>query len=244
MTPGVFVGIPCVDWMWTKAALAQRHLLLPPGSRVEFPEGATTLVHKRNFLAESFLEDERLSHILMLDSDMIPPRNTVRRLLAHNLPIVGALYFQRISPFCPCAGWFPVPGQPRRFLTETGGREPLQQVDWIGTGCLLISRDVLLKVPKPWFEWIEPGVGEDTWFCKQATKAGIPIHVDTGLCVGHVGVMGIGLDFVTEWREMAAAREQHAAAQQVSPGRDHRAVVQQVSAVTSTGELTPSGPRT
>jgi hypothetical protein len=202
----VMVGIPCVDWMWTAAAIAQRDLMVPQGSTFEYPEGATTLVHKRNLLAEAFIQREGFSHILMLDSDMVPPADALLRLLAHGLPIVGALCFQRITPFSACAGWFAVPNQPRRFLTEAGGPQPLHRVDWIGTGCLLIEREALLQVPKPWFDWLKPGQGEDTWFSIQATKAKIPIHCDTGFSVGHIGVTSVDLQHVMAWQRTAEAR--------------------------------------
>ena len=92
---------------------------------------------------------------------------------------------------------------------EFGAPTPVERVDWIGTGCLLIRREALLKVPRPWFDHPagEPGCDEDVYFCRRAAKAGISIHCDTGLCVGHVGVTSVDLEHVMAWEQTAGGRQ-------------------------------------
>jgi hypothetical protein len=210
--PAVLVAIPCVDWMWTAPVMALLRLRLPHGSQVMHSEGGATLVRKRNALAQAFIEDERFGALLFLDSDMVPPPATVERLLAHDLPIVGALCFTRVSPYAVCAG-HELPGGRLRTLTDLGGRDPVQRVDWHGTGCLLIRREALLKVPRPWFEWGPTlGTGEDQYFSRRAVKAGISVHCDTSLCVGHIGITSVDLAHVAAWQETAEGRAEITAA--------------------------------
>jgi hypothetical protein len=208
-TPKVMTAIPAQEWCWTSSVGALCRLETPDGSQVMWATSPSAIAAKRNGLANAFLKDERFSHICFLDSDMLPAPDTVMRLLAHRLPIVGALCFTRNPPFAACAG-HDLPGGTRtRWLNEFGGPEPVKQVSWCGTGCLLISRDALLKVPRPWFDHApgRPGISEDTYFCRKATKAGVGVYCDTSLCVGHVGITSIDLEHVLAWQNTAQAQQ-------------------------------------
>ena len=217
--PPVLVGIPAVSWVYTEHVIAMMQLRLPEGSAVVYSRGGCTIADKRLRLAQMVAQDDHFGALLCLDSDMLPTPGTLVRLLSHNLPIVCPLMFQRLPPYRACAGWCDPDGRNPRFVSEFGGPEPVQRVDQVGTGCLLIRRDALVQVPKPWFDapsFARPGCGEDTWFCLQAAKAGIPIHVDTSFCVGHLGVTSIDLDHVMAWQETAEARQRVAQAVQVN----------------------------
>jgi hypothetical protein len=72
------------------------------------------------------------------------------------------------------------------------------QVSATGTGFLLMHRGALEKVRRhagdtaaPWFRESPVGaplslMGEDMTFCLRAGAAGIPVHVHTGVQVGHM----------------------------------------------------------
>jgi GT2 family glycosyltransferase len=78
------------------------------------------------------------------------------------------------------------------------------EVSATGAACLLMHRDALEKVRKtsndaaaPWFRELPIGaplalMGEDMTFCLRAAAAGIPVHVATGVQVGHMkpGMLG------------------------------------------------------
>lgn len=121
----------------------------------------------------------KASHVLFLDSDMVFPADTLIRLLAHDLPIVGATYCSRR----------PRPDIGKRTLVHLGpqladalhGPVPVESLPM---GCTLIRADVFEKVPQPWFRFdYHDGqiIGEDVGFCRAATTAGIPIHMDADL---------------------------------------------------------------
>jgi hypothetical protein len=42
-----------------------------------------------------------VSTILMVHDNVIPPADGLMRLLAHQVPIIGGLYFQRLAPHRP-----------------------------------------------------------------------------------------------------------------------------------------------
>lgn len=135
----------------------------------------------------------------MLDSDVIPPRDAVPRLMAHRKPIISGMYCRRSPPH----------GVP--VMIKNGGWHtnfPLgsvQEVDLVGAGCLLIHRSVLERMPpidpqfgKHWFSWrvdrasvLPPGeaLSEDFSFCVHARRTlGIPTLVDTSIKCKHVGL--------------------------------------------------------
>jgi hypothetical protein len=178
LPPGL-IAVPAVDWMWTKSATALVAIAgggLPPGSGISFNGGCSVIARSRNILVERFLEQKQLEWLLFLDSDMVPPIDVVPRLLAHGVDVVGALCFARQAPFWPAF----------RALTPESPGLGLQVVQWVGTGCLLVSRRALEAVPAPQFEHPEPGVGEDVLFCEKLSRRGFRIHVDMSTEVGHM----------------------------------------------------------
>lgn len=138
----------------------------------------------RNDITRTALDDARVSHLFWLDDDMAVPGNVIRRLLAHQLPVVGASYARRRPPFAPTA--LKRVGEP---LTPATG---LEAVHAIGFGCVLVERGVFERLPFPWFQvpWQE-GEGqwtEDVYFCERAAEHGIQATVDHDLSyeVGHL----------------------------------------------------------
>lgn len=128
-------------------------------------------------------------------------------------PIVGALVYsfnvdqaQKTRPTI----WTWTDDGPQRWSTCPRHRMlgPEHGVHGTGTGCLLIHRSVLETVQKsenpaggtwgdtawPWFrygDWINPDgnpdvFGEDLTFMARVGAAGIPVHVNTDVVVGHI----------------------------------------------------------
>jgi len=164
-----------------------------------------TYVHTaRQELAERAFQRD-VSHILWLDSDMRFPKDTLLRLLAHDLPIVGVNYSTRGVP----AEFVAIKrtsvdhddgGARLKTLDSSAG---LEEVEALGFGCVLMRTDILANIGEPpwfFFEWLpntaHRQVGEDVYFCRKARKAGWKIYVDHDLSkeVRHVGSFEYRLD--------------------------------------------------
>jgi hypothetical protein len=117
------------------------------------------------------------THILMIDSDMRFPPDTLERLLARQVDIVGANYVPRGGQ-----------GTTARYAdgsyVPSNTRVGLEPVHVVGCGVVLISAAVFRALEAPWFPtpWDEDQfVSEDVYFCARAAKAGFQAYVDHDL---------------------------------------------------------------
>lgn len=126
--------------------------------------------------------------LLWLDSDMRFPKDALVRLMAHGKSIVGANYTTRQPPFVPSAQY-----ETAHVFTDADAHG-LVAVDRMGFGCLLVARDVVMQMARPWFAFgyarTDDGyVGEDYYWFQKATAAGHTAWIDHDLSrqVFHLG---------------------------------------------------------
>lgn len=107
------------------------------------------IMNARNLIcARSFQHHPELTHLLMVDSDVmgLRPRH-IQRMAAHNVPIVSALvtkYDPPFNPACESEDGF------EAVYAEMEKDEPgIVERRWTGTGCILIRRDVLERMVIP-----------------------------------------------------------------------------------------------
>lgn len=201
------LGIPhtgTFDWAAVASLLT---LQLPQDTLVEM-HGYSLVYEARERLCEKMMENG-LDWLLMVDSDMVIPTDTIMRLLAHDKPVVAGLAFKRSAPY-QCAAYDTIaPAQDGtwnlRALREWP--EALVQVAGVGTACMLIRREALTAIPQPWFFPVQH-LGEDLAFCVRAREAGIPIHVDTTVKTRHLTTIGVSEEHYRYHRERKAVEEQ------------------------------------
>jgi hypothetical protein len=158
------------------------------------------------------------THFLWLDADHTFPEDTIHRLLAHNLPIVGANYSRRCIPTAPTAALLDGKGlcYTTRAKAEAG---ELEQVAHIGFGVCLIDARVLDALQLhaeavgadsylPLFHMeVKPNgggiIGEDTYFFRKCRDAGMQVFVDHALSweVGHLSDVVMTSGMAVQQRE-------------------------------------------
>ena len=122
-----------------------------------------------------------VDYILFIAPDIAPRPHTLKKLLEHDLPIVGALYPRSMTPFN-------VKGR-----AKDGGdlhpTERLQEMDAMPMGLVLVRMDVFAQMKRPYFR---QGVIEEkpeleqqagivpSWvlFCSAARAAGFLVQAD------------------------------------------------------------------
>lgn len=136
--------------------------------------------------------------ILFVDSDSVPPYDTLERLLAWNVEVVGAVVCERFPPWKVCAVKSMDP--PARWMLADLPRQGLIPVPALGTGCLLVRRAVFDQLAPPWFQCgqiISDMMLEDSHFCLRVKRElGIQPFLDASVRCGHVfeGVVWPGRD--------------------------------------------------
>jgi hypothetical protein len=163
------------------------------------------LSKNREEAVEHMLQSGR-THILFIDSDMVFPRDTLRRLMSHDLPFVAANCTSREFPPNPTALDF----NGKRVISK--GKTGLEVVRQVGLAVALIRRDALMKLPAPrflmdWIPQVKGYCGEDVYFSQLLNVEGFQVVIDHDLSneVGHVGwtIFGqnqVGCDPPPDWR--------------------------------------------
>lgn len=140
----------------------------------------------RNGMVERLLNDEKATHLLMLDSDVIPPRNVVDLLLECDSLLAAA-----IVPIYMQGKIVTNIIKDEHFMEEW----PLDKgpfiVKGVGTGCVLLHRDAFNRIKWPWFKHSEgkkdtTQIGEDIYFSIEANKVGLRYKVHPKAICGHI----------------------------------------------------------
>ena len=152
--------------------------------------GVYGVAQARNRLVTKAIEGG-YDKLLMIDSDMIVPEDTIKLLLDPEEPIViGCARYKNDSLRSPIFRtttddegetswkWDDIPGG--RFSFYSGG-----------VACAMIDMGVFESIPRPWFVWEEREdgsyVGEDIGFFEKVRRAGINYVADGRVRCGHIG---------------------------------------------------------
>ncbi len=149
-----------------------------------------------NAIAESFLNAyPRLTHLFLTECDMLLPHDAIVKLLEVDQPVVSGVYFLRKGRGQPClyvkthttkdnpyvhspVSLFPTDAP---FALDPNGHGGCP-----GLGCVLIRREVLEAVPKPWFDLKENYYGSDMYFWTKVRDAGFNVWVDPRVKCGQI----------------------------------------------------------
>ena len=155
----------------------------------------------RNSLTGKFVDDYTADWLLWIDADMGWEHDAVEKLLASADPVKAPI----VSGLCFGATFgqlFPTIYQ----LVDHGGAlttvrvtefddDAMVRCSATGAAFLLIHRSVLTKIRErgfnktfPWFQESELNgqpAGEDITFCLRAGLCDFPVHVNTGVPIGH-----------------------------------------------------------
>jgi len=189
-------------------AVALRLLEIPADQySVVYVSGADVAV-ARNLLAEK--AKDVADYIFFIDDDVLPPANTITKLLSHKKDIACGLYFAKQEPHFPqiftknyiddlskddpVAKWSGRYDSIREYKQDS-----LIEIDACGAGCLLIKAEVFKRLKLPYFWYIpksedKPRKGEDFYFCEKAREAGFKIFCDTSILCKHIGTKYVSKD--------------------------------------------------
>lgn len=145
-------------------------------ARIQFWQGKRAPVwFMRRKMMKNALDDKEITHVLSIDTDVIPDKGYLEGLLSHDLPMVSGVY------------WGADGGAINRLAGKPffiDAKVPVI-LDTFSMGLSLIKREVLEKIeyPKPDYE---DNVDADIEFCRLAKEAGYPAYCDFGVRGTHI----------------------------------------------------------
>ena len=165
------------------------------GAEVNVIRGSL-LDHARNLAVKQFMKGKK-KYFLFIDDDTIPEVKDIQKLMKHNKAVIGGLYNLLITRIDGTLGTKPsaytlIPNHTSldgsvAVIPKTG----LQEVIGMGTGYMMIHRNVFMTMPQPWFEftWVDKEhtafEGEDLGFCRKASELGFKLWCDTDCQAAH-----------------------------------------------------------
>jgi hypothetical protein len=146
-------------------------------------------------IRQKILDDaikQNATHLLFIDSDQIFPMELAAHWLTLDKPVIAANISTKEDLARPTAkrrvGGVFVP----HYSDIT--TEPFTKVARVGTGIMMLKREVFEKLPRPaftpyWNSEIEDYVFEDWKLCEHLEEMDVPILVDNkiSMVIGHVG---------------------------------------------------------
>jgi hypothetical protein len=194
--PRILVGIPLERTISHASLVFHRFMEIALQGPVVLKQDYTRTDLARNRFATKLLESD-YTHLLMLDIDHVHPADIIQRLarwpmMKPEVQVVGGLNFRRSEPYEPCCFFRDEEGG--NVTTPAKWKPGLMKVDYIGTGSILIAREVFEKIEPPWFynvygieaNWDDQWPGEDIGFSEKCHAAGIDMYVDTTTSSPHV----------------------------------------------------------
>lgn len=207
----ICIGIPHTGTFPWQTTMSLIGMILPKGYTAVYHLVGSCLIYDAREKIVEFARSKKCKYILMLDSDMVPPKDMLLKMVKcldekekENVDMVSGTIFKRTPPFQPCfynkleydvENSKPTLESPIEFPDK--GYIPLQGVGL--AGCLIrtsifdkIDKARTGKLKDKYFYPL-PNLGEDLTFCLIANKFG-HILLDLSIDIGHVSAMPITKD--------------------------------------------------
>jgi GT2 family glycosyltransferase len=148
------------------------------------------------------------THFILLDADMIYPPSTIvdlfQLLQVHGADMAGGLCYRGYEPYDPLI-WSPTNEKLLKPFDDYNFGD-IVDAGATGAACLLIKREVFEKLERPWFriqteeKTVDGKIvvirrGEDTFFTRNATKAGFKLLINTAYDIGHLREFAVDRHF-------------------------------------------------
>ena len=151
------------------------------------------VVKSHNVLREHALKNN-YDYLLVLDQDIIPPRDVIERLISHKKEAISALYFghhnvlneeNRIVAFA----WVFMEREEHwgkvRYLKENEMfGDDLIEIAFAGMGCILLSRNILERIEFRYDTSID--AWDDRWLGYDIHKQGFNFYLDSNVKCKHL----------------------------------------------------------
>lgn len=163
----------------------------------DFVRGYDCATARNNIVIRAL--DGGYDYVLMVDNDVVLPKDALKNLLEEPKMICLGYYahrnddniYNRVTSVCKLGEFnytWQYSAEEILGLRESGTYK--QQIHGGGMGCALINVDLFRKLKYPWFDWVnyqEKGMmlSEDLYLCEQCKHHKVSIYMDTRVGCGH-----------------------------------------------------------
>ncbi len=168
------------------------HLKVPPGSANIWFQGVL-MSKSLNMAFQQIMDNPTLQWGWIMGDDHTYDSDALLHLLDRNVEVVAPLCLNRLPPIDPTIIEHQhESGARMKYLEDLppGGLYKLTATETCGDAGLLIRRSVLERTGPPWYEHRKTGGfsdADDQAFIQKIKGAGIDVHVDLDVRIGHVG---------------------------------------------------------
>lgn len=192
--PNIFIAIPMSKYAMVHAETAGYCALLNQHQDVTwgFVNAMSPEFSRNSLIEHHFHKDPNWTHILFLDSDIVPSKGALKSLLELDADVATGLYPLRLANGI----FWSVSDEEDNWIqiVDDLPTEPFETQS-CGGGCLLIRREVLVDIEWPWFKTLYQKIydnegkglkqGEDVYFCKKVLEKGYKIIADPSIICKH-----------------------------------------------------------
>ena len=183
----ILIAIPTARYIEAETFKSIYDLEIPEGYETTFQTFYGYRVDQvRNLIADWVVRG--FDYLFAVDHDVTFAPDTLKKMLSHNVDVVSGIYRQRVPE--QKIEIYDL-NQYRMSMEQLYGK-PLVQIGGCGFGCVLVKKEVMVKVGYPQFEY-HPALdhnntkSEDNDFCRKVTNAGFSIWCDPTILCGHIG---------------------------------------------------------
>ena len=190
----ILIAVPTYDSIEPDCFKSIYNLLWPQDCAVTFNYiKGYDCARTRNMIAKEAI-DNNYDYVLMVDSDIVVPQNTLIALFEAQKDIIAGWYTRKRT----LIGQTELYSLGEKDFTDKNNinekdiiPNQILEIKGCGMGCAFIKVDLFHKIGQSkWYEYIEYPNGtvlsEDLCFCSKLNKLNIPIFCHTGIKCGHI----------------------------------------------------------
>jgi FkbM family methyltransferase len=187
----ILIAVPTNKYIETETFKSIYDLEIPEGYTTEFQFFYGYQIDQiRNLIAEWA---KRYDYLFSVDSDIVLPADTLKKMLDADRDIISGLYIQRVPGLHVLevykdTGFGGVTNIPYEELHN----KEITEIASCGFGCCLIKGEVFRKLEYPHFVYTSAldhshTISEDIYFCRKARENGFSVWVDPSIKCEHIG---------------------------------------------------------
>lgn len=187
----ILIAIPTDRFIEADTFKSIYDLEIPEGYELYFETFISDQIDEiRNNIANISLEYD---YLFSVDSDIILPKDSLKKMVNANKPIISGLYIQRIQNTHILEVYMDnsnggVTNIPYELIKNKG----IVEIASCGMGCCLIKTEVFKNIEYPYFVYHSAidhskTMSEDIVFCLNARKNGFTVWADSTIICEHIG---------------------------------------------------------